>query len=95
MSTNSNVEGFVGIVRLAWAVHLILTHDRIAPRGVISNVSRELSSISACLELVCLQNVFQFLLEKVIASAAYKVRVKIMVICIVFIILLFCYFIQK
>ncbi|XP_078177488.1 nuclear pore complex protein (DUF3414) isoform X2 [Carex rostrata] len=73
VSTNSNVEDFVGVVRLAWVVHLILTHDRIASRGIVSNVSlREMSNISACLELVCSQNVFQFLLAKVIAGAAYK-----------------------
>lgn len=78
VSTNSNVEDFVGVVRLAWVVHLILTHDRIASRGIVSNVSlREMSNISACLELVCSQNVFQFLLAKVIAGAAYKVRVTI------------------
>jgi nuclear pore complex protein Nup205 len=87
VSTNSNVEGFVGVIRLAWAVHLILTHDKVASKGIISNVSlREMSSISAFLERVCSQNIFQFLLEKVIASAAYKVRFEIIVYCIVFMI---------
>ncbi|KAJ4808768.1 nuclear pore complex protein (DUF3414) [Rhynchospora pubera] len=72
-STNSNVEGFVGVVRLAWVVHLILTHDKIPSRAAISNASlRDMSNLSACLELICSQNVFQFLLAKVITSAAYK-----------------------
>ena len=59
------VEGFVGVVRLAWSVHLMLTQDR-------SN-SREMSDIWSCLEIICRQNSFEFLRERVLKTAAYQV----------------------
>ncbi|PUZ74590.1 hypothetical protein GQ55_1G077200 [Panicum hallii var. hallii] len=61
---NMTVEGFVGVVRLAWSVHLMLTQDR-------SN-SREISDIWSCLEIICHQNSFEFLLEQVLKTAAYQ-----------------------
>ncbi|PAN04611.1 hypothetical protein PAHAL_1G079100 [Panicum hallii] len=61
---NMTVEGFVGVVRLAWSVHLMLTQDR-------SN-SREISDIWSCLEIICRQNSFEFLLEQVLKTAAYQ-----------------------
>jgi len=62
---NMTVEGFVGVVRLAWSVHLMLTQDR-------SN-SREMSDIWSCLEIICRQNSFEFLRERVLKTAAYQV----------------------
>ncbi|KAG2656841.1 nuclear pore complex protein NUP205-like isoform X2 [Panicum virgatum] len=61
---NMTVEGFVGVVRLAWSVHLMLTQDR-------SN-SREMSDIWSCLEIICRQNSFEFLRERVLKTAAYQ-----------------------
>ncbi|CAL4889322.1 unnamed protein product [Urochloa decumbens] len=61
---NTTVEGFVGVVRLAWSVHLMLTQDR-------SN-SREMSDIWSCLEIICRQNSFEFLQERVLKTAAYQ-----------------------
>lgn len=67
------VEGFVGGVRLAWAVHLMLIHDEIAARDTVSSSSSsELSNILSCLETICLNNVFQFLLDRVLRTAAYQ-----------------------
>ncbi|OEL25614.1 Nuclear pore complex protein NUP205 [Dichanthelium oligosanthes] len=61
---NMTVEGFVGIVRLAWSVHLMLTQDQ-------SN-SREMSDIWSCLEIICRQNSFEFWRERVLKTAAYQ-----------------------
>ncbi|KAG0532241.1 hypothetical protein BDA96_04G092100 [Sorghum bicolor] len=61
---NTTIEGFVGVVRLAWSVHLMLTQDR-------SN-SREMSDIWSCLEIVYRQNSFEFLREQVLKTAAYQ-----------------------
>lgn len=61
---NSTIEGFVGVVRLAWSVHLMLTQDR-------SN-TREMSDIWSCLEIICRQNSFEFLREQVLKTAAYQ-----------------------
>lgn len=75
MATGSDpiVEGFVGGVRLAWAVHLMLIHDEIAARETVSSSSSsELSNIRSCLETIFSNNVFQFLLDKVLRTAAYQ-----------------------
>nr|CAB3449258.1 unnamed protein product [Digitaria exilis] len=61
---NMTVEGFVGVVRLAWSVHLMLTHDRSNSRGT--------SDIWSCLEIICRQNSFEFLRERVLRTAAYQ-----------------------
>lgn len=76
MATGSDpiMEGFVGGVRLAWAVHLMLIHDEIAARETVSSSSSsELSNIRSCLETIFSNNVFQFLLDKALRTAAYQV----------------------
>jgi len=68
------VEGFVGGVRLAWAVHLMLIQDGVVTRDTISSgSSNELGYLSQCLEVIFSNNVFQFLLDKVLRTAAYQV----------------------
>ncbi|XVF34671.1 hypothetical protein REPUB_Repub18cG0078900 [Reevesia pubescens] len=68
-----NAEGFVGGVRLAWAVHLILIHDEIELSEAVSTASsNELGYVNLCLESVFANNVFHFLLNKVLRSAAYQ-----------------------
>lgn len=62
-----NVEGFVDCIRLAWAVHLMLLQD-----GTVSSaLSTDLKNICACLEVIFTNNVFQFLLDRILRSAAY------------------------
>ncbi|KAJ0987901.1 hypothetical protein J5N97_006257 [Dioscorea zingiberensis] len=69
--TNPDGEGFVDVIRLAWTVHLILTQDQGLVRE--SNASsRDLANIYSCLELVCMNNVFQFLLSRILRTAAYQ-----------------------
>ncbi|KAK7411232.1 hypothetical protein VNO78_02665 [Psophocarpus tetragonolobus] len=74
--TNGNdpiVEGFVGGIRLAWVVHLMLIQDGVAARETISSgSSNELGYLSQCLEVIFSNNVFQFLLDKVLHTAAYQ-----------------------
>jgi hypothetical protein len=60
------VEGFVGVVRLAWTVHLMLTQD--------CSSSRDISDIWSCLEIICRQNAFEFFKERVLKTAAYQVH---------------------
>ncbi|KAJ0091057.1 hypothetical protein Patl1_13095 [Pistacia atlantica] len=68
-----NVEGFVGCVRLAWAVHLMLTNDEIAARDTVSSFSsNDLVLIRSSLETVFSNNIFQFFLDKVLRTAAYQ-----------------------
>ncbi|XP_073116730.1 nuclear pore complex protein NUP205 isoform X3 [Elaeis guineensis] len=70
---NSNVEGFVDGVRLAWTVHLMLTQDQSASRNTILGASsKDLANIYSCLELVCSNNVFHFFLARVLQAAAYQ-----------------------
>lgn len=67
------VEGFIGGIRLAWVVHLMLVQDGVAARETISNgSSNELGYLSQCLEVIFSNNVFQFLLDKVLRTAAYQ-----------------------
>ncbi|KAK2645958.1 hypothetical protein Ddye_021153 [Dipteronia dyeriana] len=68
------VEGFVGGIRLAWAVHLMLIHDEIAARETVSSASssNDLVHIHSCLEAIFSNNIFQFSLEKVLRTAAYQ-----------------------
>lgn len=69
------VEGFTGGIRLAWAVHLMLINDGVAARDTGSSTSsNEMSYLSQCLEVIFSNNVFQFLLEKVLRTAAYQVH---------------------
>uniref|UniRef100_J3LAP2 Nuclear pore complex protein NUP205 n=1 Tax=Oryza brachyantha TaxID=4533 RepID=J3LAP2_ORYBR len=69
---NSTIEGFVGVVRLAWTVHLMLTQDRSIARDTLTSSSGDVADIWACLEIICRQNTFQFLRERVMQTAAYK-----------------------
>ncbi|XP_027329370.1 nuclear pore complex protein NUP205 [Abrus precatorius] len=67
------VEGFVGGTRLAWVVHLMLIQDVIAARETVSSgPSNELGYLSQCLEIIFSNNVFQFLLDEVLGTAAYQ-----------------------
>lgn len=69
------VEGFVGGIRLAWVVHLMLIQDGTASReSVLSGSSNEMGYLSQCLEVIFSENVFQFLLDKVLRTAAYQVH---------------------
>ncbi|RZC53774.1 hypothetical protein C5167_012639 [Papaver somniferum] len=73
VGNDPNVEGFVDVTRLAWAVHLMLTQDELTTRETIAgSSSSELANIFSCLEVICSSNVFQFLLDKVLRTAAYQ-----------------------
>ena len=68
------VDGFVGVIRLAWLVHLMLIQDGVAAReNVSSGSSNEMGYLSQCLEVIFSHNVFQFLMDKVLRTAAYQV----------------------
>ncbi|KAJ8753188.1 hypothetical protein K2173_017774 [Erythroxylum novogranatense] len=70
---NSIVEGFVGGVRLAWSVHLMLIHDGNAVREATSSAaSNDMSYLDSCLEFIFSKNVFQFLLDNIFRTAAYQ-----------------------
>ncbi|XP_004305847.1 PREDICTED: uncharacterized protein LOC101295739 [Fragaria vesca subsp. vesca] len=49
---DQNVEGFLGCIRLAWAAHMIVTQD--------------LDHLDSCLELVFMNNVFQFISDEIL-----------------------------
>ncbi|KAF3453692.1 hypothetical protein FNV43_RR04133 [Rhamnella rubrinervis] len=68
-----NSEGYVDCVRLAWAVHLMLIHDATAARDTVSSaLSNDLGYLLPCLEVIFSNNVFQFVLDKVLRTAAYQ-----------------------
>ncbi|CAK7343274.1 unnamed protein product [Dovyalis caffra] len=64
---NPSVEGFVGVVRLAWCVHLMLIND-----GILASSSNDSGYVNSCLEFIFSHNVFQFLLDNVLRTAAYQ-----------------------
>ncbi|KAI4335735.1 hypothetical protein L6164_014349 [Bauhinia variegata] len=67
------VEGFVGGIRLAWVVHLMLIQEAAATRETgSSGSSNEMGYLNQCLEIIFSENVFQFLLDKVLRTAAYQ-----------------------
>ncbi|XP_018439961.1 nuclear pore complex protein NUP205 isoform X1 [Raphanus sativus] len=66
-------DGFIGGVRLAWAVHLMLIYDGISGMDTISAASTtDMGHICSCLESIFSKNVFQFLLDNVLQTAAYQ-----------------------
>ena len=51
--SDPNVEGFVGGVRLAWVVHLMLIHDEVGLSEAVSTASlNELGYVNLCLESI-------------------------------------------
>lgn len=67
VGNNLNVEGFVGVIRLAWCVHLMLIND-----GVSASSSNNSGYVNSCLEFIFSHNVFQFLLDNILRTAAYQ-----------------------
>ncbi|PON88993.1 Nucleoporin [Trema orientale] len=72
VGSDPNVERYVDCVRLAWAVHLMLIHDATAATTVSNASSNDLAYLHSCLEVVFSNNVFRFMLDKVLRSAAYQ-----------------------
>ncbi|KAF6151180.1 hypothetical protein GIB67_037388 [Kingdonia uniflora] len=71
--SDPNIEGFINGVRLAWTVHLMLTQDNSTTREKMSvSSSNEMGNIYSCLEVICSNNVFQFLLDKILRTAAFQ-----------------------
>lgn len=69
-----NFEGYIGCIRLAWAVHLMLIQDAVTSRDTVSSASStDLAYLHSCLEVIFSDNVFQFILDKVLRTAAYQV----------------------
>ncbi|GAB2300342.1 hypothetical protein Dimus_034380 [Dionaea muscipula] len=67
------VAGFVDCVRVAWAVHLMLLQDGLSGREtILSASSSDLRNISSCLEVIFSNNVFYFILDKILRTAAYQ-----------------------
>ncbi|KAK6945090.1 Nucleoporin Nup186/Nup192/Nup205, partial [Dillenia turbinata] len=72
-ANDPSIEGFVGGVRLAWAVHLMLIVDGVVAREIGSSASsNELGYVHSCLEVIFSNNVFQFFLDKVLRTACYQ-----------------------
>lgn len=67
VGNNPNVEGFVGVIRLAWCVHLMLIND-----GVSASSSNNSGYVNSGLEFIFSHNVFQFLLDNILRTAAYQ-----------------------
>lgn len=67
------MEGLIGSVRLAWTVHLMTSQDVNDSRNTISSASSDIKDICSSLEAIFTNNVFQFLLEKVLQTSAYQV----------------------
>ncbi|XP_050229098.1 nuclear pore complex protein NUP205 isoform X2 [Mercurialis annua] len=73
IGNDPTAEGFIGGVRLAWSVHLMLINDVMASREEVSNTSSsDLGYLNSCLDFIFLSNVFQFLLDNVLRTAAYQ-----------------------
>lgn len=75
MSTVNDVtvEGFMDIVRLAWAVFMMFTSD--GNFAVVTNSGSQASdamNIRLCLERACVKNAFKFILVRVLRTAAFQ-----------------------
>ncbi|KAG7554384.1 hypothetical protein ISN44_As11g006330 [Arabidopsis suecica] len=71
--SDPTADGFIGGIRLAWAVHLMLIHDGMSGMDTISTAStKDMGHICSCLESIFSKNVFQFLLDNVLRTAAYQ-----------------------
>ncbi|CAI0542937.1 unnamed protein product [Linum tenue] len=68
MSSGSDLkmEGFIGGVRLAWSVHLMLKE------GASVHSSNDLGYLNSCMDSIFANNVFQFLTENILRTAAYQ-----------------------
>ncbi|PIA41903.1 hypothetical protein AQUCO_02100023v1 [Aquilegia coerulea] len=67
------VDSFVNVVRFAWAVHLMLTQDTITATAANSiSLSSDVEHIYLCLDVIYSSNVFRFLLNEVLSTAAYQ-----------------------
>lgn len=73
VGNDPHVERYVDCVRLAWAIHLMLIQDATAATTVSNTSSNDLAYLHSCLEVVFSNNVFQFMLDKILRSAAYQV----------------------
>ncbi|KAK9060723.1 hypothetical protein SSX86_021429 [Deinandra increscens subsp. villosa] len=62
------IEGCMHCVRLAWAVHLMIIQDVTDAR----ETNTDGRNISSCLEIVFSNNVFQFLIDRVLRTPAYQ-----------------------
>ncbi|MCO5606890.1 hypothetical protein L7F22_061081 [Adiantum nelumboides] len=68
-------EGFSSIVRLTWAVFLMLTanaRNQSALPPASSSVSSELGNASLMLDKACNSNAFKFMVEKVLKTPAFQ-----------------------
>lgn len=67
------VDGFVNVVRFAWTVHLMLAQDDVnAHLNSLDSSSNNVEHIYSCLEVIYSKNAFQFLLDKILRTAAYQ-----------------------
>ncbi|CAM6098602.1 unnamed protein product [Calypogeia fissa] len=66
--TNATTEGFTGVIRLVWAIFLMLTSGPTA-RG--ANPGAE-SNARICLDWACEHNAFEFLTSNVLKTAAFQ-----------------------
>lgn len=73
VGNDPNVERFIDGIRLAWAVHLMLIQDASPATTVLSASSNDLDFLNSCLDAIFSNNVFQFMLDKVLRTAAYQV----------------------
>ncbi|GLJ05177.1 hypothetical protein SUGI_0012850 [Cryptomeria japonica] len=75
MSTvnDAKIEGFMNVVRLSWAVFIMLTFDGTVGR-VAASVARaaDAADIRSCLECACANNAFKFLLTRILRTAAFQ-----------------------
>ncbi|KFK26746.1 hypothetical protein AALP_AA8G287800 [Arabis alpina] len=72
-SSDLTADCFIGGIRLAWAVHLMLIYDGIAARDTTSTASTtDMGHLCSCLDSIFSKNVFQFLLDNVLQTAAYQ-----------------------
>ncbi|KAI3802990.1 hypothetical protein L1987_31137 [Smallanthus sonchifolius] len=68
IGNDQTIEGCMHCGRLAWAVHLMIIQDVTDP----SEINNDGRFINSCLENVFSNNVFQFLIDKVLRTPAYQ-----------------------
>ncbi|KAH9317382.1 hypothetical protein KI387_019151, partial [Taxus chinensis] len=71
--SDATVEGFMDVVRLCWAVFMMLTSDGGIGRVTASGAhATDATNIRSCLERACAKNAFKFLLTRILRTAAFQ-----------------------
>lgn len=69
---DETVEGFTGVIRLAWAVFLMLTSSAGVPGSLSLSSTSENNNVCLVLDRACEHNAFRFLVNRILKTPAFQ-----------------------